>query len=236
MALFQASLQFYAQNIRQLLLLSVLAVFPPLLLYNIIMNYLNLLTTITGVKLVSGFVNMFLLLLIFTVIQLPFAQFVQNRLDGEERPLGKALYAFAEHGFTIFLFGIAYALAVTTGMLLLVIPGLILFILFYVTPYLMVIKQQSAWKCWRAVVEMGKTHFFKILGLILAVSISQFGVSMLGIWLLTLVTTSYGVGFFTQLLLNVVLFPFIAVLFSMYTREHAPRKDLNRMGIPGDIF
>jgi len=215
----QDSFRFYARNIESLLLLSVITVFPFLLIHNFIMNYINLITTITGAKVVSGFFNLFLLLMFITVIQLPFALFVKYESEGEEKPLKKALRSFAEHSFSVFVFAFIYTLAVTTGMLLLVIPGLIVLIWFYLTPYHMVLKQRSPWGSWRAAMEMGKKHFIQIFGLILLTSVIQSLASTLGLFSVTFISTSYGAIFFTQLLLNVIVFPFIAVLFSMYVQK-----------------
>lgn len=222
---FGESLRFYARNIESLLIISAITVFPFLLIHNIIMNYVNLITTITGFKIVSGFFNLFLLLLIMTVIQFPFAQFIQHEIAGTDRSLRKALRAFAENGFSLFLFGLVYVLSVTTGMLIFVIPGLIVLVWFYLTPFLMVTKRRSPWKIWREVMDMGKRHFFQIFGVLFLTSVIQALVSMLGLFSVTFITTSYGAVFFTQLLLNVIVFPFIAVLFSMYVQKWSSEAD-----------
>lgn len=128
------SIRFYARNIESLLLLSAVIVLPFLIVHNITVNYVNVLAAFTGAKVVSGFYHLFLLLLFLLVVQIPFAQFVQSDLEGEERPLRQAFLAFARHGFSVFLFGIVYVLAVCTGMLLFVIPGVVLLLLFISPP------------------------------------------------------------------------------------------------------
>lgn len=213
------SFQFYARNVESLLLISVLIVFPFLLVHNVVMNYVNLITTLTGATIVSSFFNLFLLLVFIGVIQLPFAQFVQYEMEGEERPLLKAFRAFAEHSFSVFVFSVLYVIAVSLGMMLLLIPGVILLIFFYLTPYLVAVKERSAWACWRAAFEMGKKHFFQIFGLFLISSLIQWTVSVIGLYSVSIITTSYGAIFFTQLLLNVLVFPFIAVMFTMYVQK-----------------
>ncbi len=213
------SVRFYARNIESLLLISTIIVFPFLLVYNFTMNYLNLIATITGAKIVSGIFNLFLLLLFLMVIQLPFAQYVQSEQDGEERPLLRSLRTFFEQGFSVFIFGIVYVLAVTAGMALLLLPGLIILVLLFLTPYFVVMKQRSPWRCWKAAMDMGKKHFFQIFGLLLLAGGIQSAIGLLGIYSVTFITTSYGAIFFTQLLLNLIVFPFIAVLFSMYVQK-----------------
>ncbi|MFD2368590.1 hypothetical protein ACFSO0_00970 [Brevibacillus sp. GCM10020057] len=219
------SVQFYARNIESLLLLSAVIVLPFLFVHNMTLNYVNFLTAITGAKVVSGFFNLFLLLLFLLVVQIPFAQYVISDLEGEERPLRKAFRAFAERSFSVFMFGIVYVLAVCTGMLLFVIPGLLLLLLFYLTPYLAVMKGRSPWKCLRTAMEMGKKHFVQITGLLLLASGIEWAISVVGLYSVTFITTSFGAVFFTQLLLQVILFPFIAILFTLYTHKWSAERD-----------
>lgn len=219
------SITFYARNIESLLLLSAVIVLPFLIVHNITINYVNFLAAITGAKVVSGFFNLFLLLLFLTVAQIPFAQFVQSDLQGEERPLRRAFLAFAEHGFSVFVFGIVYVLAVCTGMLLFVVPGMILLLLFYLTPYLVVMKGKSPWQCLRLTFEMGKRHFVQLFGLFVLTSLIEWAISVVGVYSVTFITTSYGAVFFTQLLLNVIVFPFIAVLYTLYTHKWSAERE-----------
>lgn len=213
------SIRFYARHIEALLLLSALIVFPFLLLHNVTINYLNLITTLTGAKVVSSFFNLFLLLLFFTVMQLPFAQYVQAVQDGEEKPVRMALRTFAEYGFSMFLFGIVYALAVSMGVLLFVLPGLLVMCFYCLTPQLVVMKQRSPWKCWRGAVQLAKKQFVRIVGLLFLACVAEWGIGLLAMYTVTSITSSYGAIFFTQLLLNVIVFPFIAVVFAIYTQE-----------------
>ncbi|RNB78705.1 hypothetical protein EDM59_29115 [Brevibacillus nitrificans] len=221
----RASIHFYTRNIESLLLLSAVIVLPFLIVHNMTLNYVNFLAAITGAKIVSSFLNLFLLLLFLMVVQIPFAQFVLSDLEGEERPLRKAFRAFAEHGFAVFLFAIVYVLAVCTGILLFVIPGLILLLLFYLTPYLVVMKGKSPWQCLRTALDMGKKHFVQILGLLLLASVIEWAISLIGLYSVTFITTSFGAVFFTQMLLNVILFPFVAILFTMYTYKWSTERE-----------
>lgn len=80
-------------------------------------------------------------------------------------------------------------------------------------------KGKSPWQCLRTALHMGKRHFAQILGLLLLTSAIEWVISVVGVYSVTFITTSFGAVFFTQLLLNVLLFPFIAVLFTMYTHK-----------------
>ncbi|MCM3079817.1 hypothetical protein [Brevibacillus invocatus] len=214
---FKESVHFYTRHIESLLILSAVIVLPLLLLHNMTINYVHFLAVLTGAPVVASFYNLFLLLLFLTLVQIAFAQFVISEREGEERPLRKAFRMFFENGFSVFLFGIVYVLAVCIGLLLFVVPGVIVLILFYLTPYLTVMKQKSPWQCFRSALEMGKRHFVQILGLMILTSAIQWLISLIGMASVTFVTTSFGAIFFTQILLTVLIFPFIAVLFTMYT-------------------
>ncbi|MFS0919818.1 hypothetical protein [Brevibacillus sp. 179-C 1.1 NHS] len=213
------SFLFYTRNIEAMLLISAVVVLPFLIIHNYAINYIHFMASFTGATIVSGFFNMFLLLIFLTIVQIPFAQFVQSHLDGDERPVREALRAFCKNGFSVFVFVLVYVMAVTTGMLLFFVPGLIILVLFYLTPYLVVIKKQSVKKCWKKAFDMGKKHFFSIFRVILLASLIEWVISVIGLYSVTYITTSFGAVFFTQILLNVIFFPFIAVLFTMYTHK-----------------
>ncbi|KQL45165.1 hypothetical protein AN963_28135 [Brevibacillus choshinensis] len=213
------SFHFYTRHIESLLLLSAVIVLPFMIVHNMTINYVSFLAAITGAKVVSSFFNLFLLLLFFMVVQVPFAQYVITDLEGEERPLRQAFRAFAEQGISVFLFGVVYVLAVSIGMVLFVVPGLLLLILFFLTPYVAVVKGKTPWQCLRSAFELGKRHFVPIVGLLILTSVIEWGISMIGLLSVTSITTSFGAVFFTQLLLYVMLCPFISVLFTLYTRK-----------------
>ncbi|MED4585370.1 hypothetical protein P9578_21535 [Brevibacillus choshinensis] len=213
------SFHFYTQHIESLLLLSAVIVLPFMIVHNMTINYVSFLAAITGAKVVSSFFNLFLLLLFFMVVQVPFAQYVITDLEGEERPLRRAFRTFAEQGISVFLFGVVYVLAVSIGMVLFVVPGLVLLILFFLTPYVAVVKGKAPWKSLRSAFELGKRHFVPIVGLLILTSVIEWGISMIGLFSVTSITTSFGAVFFTQLLLYVILCPFISVLFTLYTHK-----------------
>lgn len=213
------SFLFYTRNIEAMLLISAVVVLPFLIIHNYAINYIHFMASLTGAKIVSGFFNMFLLLIFLTIVQIPFAQFVQSEMDGDERPVREAFRAFCNHGFSVFVFALVYVLAATTGMLLFLVPGLIILVLFYLTPYLVIIKKQSVTQSWRKALDLGKKHFFSIFRVILLASLIEWVISVIGLYTVTYITTSFGAVFFSQILLNVIFFPFIAVLFTMYTHK-----------------
>jgi hypothetical protein len=213
------SFLFYTRNIESMLLLSAVVVLPFLLIHNFTVNYIHFIAALTGGQVVSAFFNLFLLLVFLTVVQLPFAQYVQSELAGEERPIRQALRTFLDQGFAVFVFGIVYVLAVSFGMMLFFVPGIVILVLFYLTPYLTVMKKQPVQQSWKKAFALGKKHFFSIIGVILLISAIEWGISVIGLFTVTYITTSFGAVFFTQILLNVIFFPLMAVMLTMYTHR-----------------
>lgn len=109
------SIRFYARHIEALLLLSGVILLPFLLVHNVTINYVSFLAALAGAPVVSSFYNLFLMLVFLTVVQIVFVQYVKSQLEGEERPLRHAFRTFFENGFSVFLFGIVYALAGVSG-------------------------------------------------------------------------------------------------------------------------
>jgi hypothetical protein len=172
-------------------------------------------TAYTGSTGFADLSNAFFTLLFFMVVQLPFIQYVQADLEGEERLLRRSYRTFFEFSFSVFLFGVFYGLAAITGLLLLLIPGLIVLVFFYLTPYVTVFKQQTTRHTYRRAYQLGKKHFFKILGLILLVFSVETLLSMLGQLGMAQFSSNLSSLFIVQVLVNLVVIPYFVVLTTM---------------------
>src|SRR5699024_5563619 len=107
---------------------------------------------------------------------------------GEERKLGSAYLAFFERGLSVFGFGILYVTATLLGSAFLIVPGLIILVFFFLTPYVAVIKDKPARKSWREALRWGKRKFFPLLGIVAMISIGEWVIgfiTMIGISFVT---------------------------------------------------
>ncbi|UFJ39241.1 hypothetical protein LOK74_14300 [Brevibacillus humidisoli] len=216
---FKQSVIFYARNIEYLLLLAFAIVLPFSLLHTFVTNYVYFWTVLTDTNAFGDVVNTFYMLLFFFVGQLPFVQYVQSEVEGEEKGLRRAFRTFFVHGFSVFLFGLLYVLLVLMGSLLFIVPGLIVLTLFFLTPFLVVMKDQSAWKSWQVAFQLGKRNFLPLFGLLLVMSVVEWLIGFTGLFGISMVTSNYAAFLFSQIMLNMIIYPFMVVLITFYVRK-----------------
>lgn len=219
MRTFRESLSFYFRHIERLLLLSVTIVLPFMLVNHLTVNYIHFIATYSSGTTFADVSDGFFTLLFFVICQLPFIKYVIAQLEGEEKPVRGAYRTFFEYGFSVFLFGITYGLAVFTGLFLLIIPGIVILVLFYLTPYMTVFRQETTGNSYRAALQMAKRHFFSILALIFFTMVIETGLSLLAQIAVTSFSTKYSAILLTQLLINLIVFPYFAVLTTMFVKK-----------------
>jgi hypothetical protein len=194
-------------------------VLPILLLHTAYVNYVYAITSPFASTYIGDFVNSFLVIMLLVLVQLPFIQFVHSDMEGEEKPLKKAYIALFKHGFSVYVFGVVYAFLSVVGLAFFIIPGIVILVMFFLTPYLSVIKDQSAWKSFRLAFTYGKKNFFSLFLLILLTSMSELLISIISLYGVTLITPSYLAVLFTQILLNLILLPYIVCIITLYTKN-----------------
>jgi hypothetical protein len=210
----------YVQNIGPLLLLSLTIVLPVLLLHTIYVNYIYAITVSFAYTYIGDFVNSFLVIMLLVLIQVPFIQFIHADIEGEENKLKKAYGALFKYGFSVYVFGIVYAFLSMIGLALFIIPGILLLVFFFLTPYLTVLRQESAWKTFRVAFTYGKKNFLSLFTIILLTSMSEFLISILSLYGVALITDNYLAVLFSQILLNMLLLPLIVSIITLYTKNH----------------
>jgi hypothetical protein len=220
----------YVQNIGPLLLLSFSIVLPVLLLHTIYVNYIYAITVDFASTYIGDFVNAFLVIMLVVVIQLPFIQYVHSDIEGEENKIKKAYGALFKYGFSVYLFGLVYSFLTIMGLALFIIPGVLLLIFFFLTPYLTVLRQESAWKTFRMAFSYGKKNFLSLFAIILLTSLGEFLISIISLYGVALITANYLAILFSQLLLNMLLLPLIVSIITLYA------KNLDQGVVPARAF
>jgi hypothetical protein len=223
----------YVQNIGPLLLLSLSIVLPVLLLHTIYVNYIYAITSSFANTYIGDFVNSFLVIMLLVLIQIPFIQYINADIEGEENKLKKAYVTLFKYGFSVYVFGVVYAFLSMIGLALFIIPGLLLLVFFFLTPYLTVLRQESAWKTFRVAFTYGKKNFLSLFTIILLTSMSEFLISILSLYGVALITTNYLAILLTQILLNMLLLPLIVSIITLYAKSLeqgiVPAKSFNKL-------
>ncbi|MED1865897.1 hypothetical protein P4V41_20825 [Fictibacillus nanhaiensis] len=218
--------RFYTKNVEYLLLLSITIVLPLLILHFYLMNYIYLTTSaIFNDTTFADLVNGFFTLLFLIVGQLPFIKFVQSDLEGEEKRVKSAYLSFLKHSFSLYLFGIVYCVLVLLGFTLFIIPGLILMVFLFLTPYISVLDDKPARKSWKSAMKLAKKNFFKLGGIIALVSIVEMIIGLIALYGVSLITNNFGAATVSQILLNVIMLPLLAIMVTFCVikwRDHLP--------------
>ena len=214
-----ASFRMYKENLLSIWLLSFTIVFPLLVMHALLTNFVYSATLVTEDSIFPDLIYGLLTLLFLVVAQVPFIQYTMSDTNGSERPLKETYMTFVEKGFSIYLFGLIYTVMVMLGIILFVVPGLILLVLLFLTPYISILNEQPSRVSWRIALRMGKKHFFKIALLILATSVTELLVEQVSLFGMMYVSTSYPILLLTQMLLNVLLFPLIVIIITNYVLE-----------------
>lgn len=209
----------YVQNIGPLLLLSLSIVLPVLLLHTIYVNYIYAITVDFASTYIGDFVNSFLVIILVVVIQLPFIQYVNSDIEGEENKLRKAYVALFKYGFSVYVFGIVYSFLSILGLALFIIPGVILLVFFFLTPYLSILRQESARKTFKLALSYGKKNFLSLFAIILLTSMGEFFISILSLYGVALITANYLAILFSQVLMNMLLLPLIVCMITLYAKN-----------------
>ncbi|WP_458415064.1 hypothetical protein ACNQFZ_09800 [Schinkia sp. CFF1] len=212
MSLIVESFRYYMKNFEKMFLLSLTILLPFYLIHIFLVNYWFL--KYDGV--ISSFVveilNAFLILAFMMLLKIPFIKFVYSDLEGEDHLLVKSYLSFAKLGLSLLLFGMLYAVLVIIGLGMFIVPGILVIIFLYLTPYISVAKNIPAGKCWREAIRISKKRFFIIFFIISLISIVEGMLSLVTLYGVSLITFKYSAVFALQFILNLILFPFICIL------------------------
>ncbi|WP_458415061.1 hypothetical protein ACNQFZ_09785 [Schinkia sp. CFF1] len=217
MQTFKDSITFYFKNIHYLLLISLTIVLPVLVFAIFLINYIYYLYDGTSHVLFGDIANGYLLFIFLVLLQLPFARFVYCDLEGIEAKMRESYLTFLIHGFSVFIFAIIFVTVVFVGSLMLIAPGIFLLVCLYLMPYITAFQNQATKSSLREAFYLGKKHFFLLLLLILVTGLLQIGMNIVGSVGISMFTSKYSAVFSIQILMNLLILPFTAVLISMFT-------------------
>lgn len=214
---FKEAFQFYTKKIEYMFLFAFAVVLPVLIFHSFVMNYVYAVTPVIngatpGADLLYGLLTMILL----TVAQVPIIRFVYSEQEGQERSVRDAFHCVALTGFSVFLFAVLYGILTVAGTFLFILPGVFIMLFLFLTPYLSAIDGRPTRKVWKEAFRIGKRHFFTLLFILLGIGLTEMIISIFSQQLIFSVTSSYGAQLFSQILLNMIFFPFMVVVVTMY--------------------
>ncbi|MGY3717836.1 hypothetical protein ACWE42_20190 [Sutcliffiella cohnii] len=209
------SLMFYGKHFDRLLLISFIILLPLLLLQTIIVNYIYSISTFNGITFYGDLANAVFTLLIVVMAQGPFIKYVLLEENGEERIMKRSLVFFADHAFTFFLFGTLLTWMVIVGSLFLLIPGIILLVFYYLTPYFIASEEWKITRAMKKSAKLAKKKFFLLLYILLLIGVLDWGLGVLTIYLSSLFIDIYFGVLIAKLIVSVAIYPFGIILLTL---------------------
>lgn len=209
----------YRERFLSILLLSFTIVFPILIVHALMTNYVYAVTSFLDGGVVGDFTNGMLVLLFLMIAQIPFIVFTRYEQEGSEHPLRSTYFAFTQRGFSAYLFAMVYCALVVAGFAVFIIPGLIIMILLFLTPYISILRDQPMRRSWKTALRLGKKHFVRIFLLLVLVSLAELVLEFGVLYGMSYVTTNYLIILFTQMVLNTVLFPLVVIIITMHVMD-----------------
>ncbi|MFD1408542.1 hypothetical protein ACFQ49_10330 [Kroppenstedtia eburnea] len=167
------ALSFYRQQILKILLLILVFFIPLQLTSLLISNLLVLYYEPLGIPSFGLFLGTCVNLLMICLVQMPFIHMVIQDQIGDGVKVKNALGATLEKGFRVYLWSLVYILMVALGTLLLVVPGVILAILFFILPYVVMIEKEKGWANLKTAFQIGKENFLRIAGVLFLFGVIQ---------------------------------------------------------------
>lgn len=209
--------ELYMGQFEKVLVLMLTTTLPLLLLHSLTTNYIYAITPrVTSIYSFADIYYGLITLLIFIYAQIPYIRFTNNEEKDYEHSLKNAIYYFFSNGFTVFVFACIVSILITAGLTLFIIPGLILLILFFPIPYISVFDGKSVWKGYREGFRIGRKRFFKIALIILVSGVLELGLGILATTQLIKITDLFAAQLVTQMVLNLIFYPFIIILVTFY--------------------
>lgn len=213
---FRDAFRLYTGRFEGVLLLSLTTVLPLLLGIWFLNNIVYFFVFDEFTSAIADFYYIFLTLSVLTIAQVPFIEMVKSYAEEGEYKYRHIYYVFITTAFSIFLFAIAVSLAATVGTMFFIAPGLILLVFFFMAPYEAILSGKTIWKSIKPSFAFAKKKFFPLLFIILMISMVEIIIGWIGMYLIYSVTASLLAQITVQMLLNLVLFPFLSIWVAYY--------------------
>jgi hypothetical protein len=214
---FRNTWEIYTGSFEKVLFFMLFTTLPLLILHTFITNYINIITpSFDTVYSIADIYYGIITILLFLYAQTPYVRYVYNEYTDSEKSFRNAIYQFIVNGFTIFLFASIISLLSIIGFSLFFIPGFVILSLALPVFYISIFDGKSVWKSMKEGIRLGKKHFFKIFLLILLTGLLELLADLLVINQVYNITNSLAAQIITQILLNLVFYPFFVILISSF--------------------
>ncbi|WP_077210659.1 hypothetical protein [Bacillus dakarensis] len=168
LAYFQEAFKLYKNNFLRVLLIGITVLLPIQLIYTILINYVAMPFQYFNLPLwTSIFQSIFMLMSVF-VMFIPLISMVAQDTRTSSVKTGKLYGDTIRYAFFAYLISIPVSILITTGLLVLIVPGIILLVLLIGIPFVTVIEDERPKSVIKKSISFGKENFLSICGILLS--------------------------------------------------------------------
>lgn len=216
MSHFKEALLLMKERFLTILALGAIIITPIYLFNQVFVNYLYRYYGSMDLFFIADFFHVILILTGLSVAQIPFIELAYRDVMGEDIRFKDGIRSFMEHVFPVYVMGLIYAVLSAVGGLLLILPGILIAIWFFLFPYVAVIEHQHWWKGYKWAFVTGKKYFFKLLLVILLYGLFEMIVGTVANVVTLFLTERLLVVTLIQLVLSYVFVPLFTFLITYF--------------------
>jgi hypothetical protein len=209
----------YTKKFEGVILLSLTILFPLLLMNWFILNIVYAFVFNEFTSALADFYYIFLTFIFLVLAQIPFIQFVNLYESDSEVKYKNIFFVFITNSFSFFVFAVCLSLLTSVGVMLFIIPGIIVLIFLFGAPYEAILENKSVWKSIKSSIKFAKKKFFPLLFVIIMVSLTELIIGWISMYLIYSITTSLLAQVMVQMLLNLLIFPFLAIWITYFYKD-----------------
>lgn len=226
----RSALTFFGHKYERILLLVLFIQLPIILLQFFAANYILAVTPTFGTLFsIADVYNAFIVFTFFLFALVPFIHFWHSEELGVENPLRHTFFHFALKAFHFFLFSVVAGAAITIGLMLFILPGVILLGIFTLAPIVAVMDKGSVWNSVRESIRIFKVHHWKIVLLIATFGFTEIIGSYILQTIIMDITTSFLAIAICHIFLNTIFLPLFYLILAAYTAKW--REDMSLFAI-----
>lgn len=216
----------YWDHKKQIVLVGLLLLMPMAMLNFFIISFYRYYFSFLFLPIGGDFTQAVFSLIFLSMMEIPFICLVFSVLRNEPVTLGRLSKEFFEYAIPMYFLGCLYGLAVSVGIVFLIIPGFFFLIFLALFPQAVIMEGKKWLDGLKRSIEIVKHHFFQVV----VVLFLLFGVEMILKGLLMgaaiYVSETYVPAMMINLLLYITVFPFLIIWLSLYYA--------NWVGLDGD--
>lgn len=208
--------KFYFGRFETIFLISITILLPILICHSFVTNTIYMFVFDKPTEIAGDFYYSLVSFQTFIFSLSPFILLFREEYYVGEIKYKKVYIDFIIRAFQMFIFSILFSFIVAIGLFFFIVPGVILCILLIGIPFTSLIQDKSIWKSFRTAYRFGKQNFFKLLSIILIVSLLEMLISFFSQFLVYQITTLAIAQILVQMVINILLFPILAMWLSKF--------------------